>query len=158
MASASKGFTLVELVVVVLLLALLAATALPRFFNVSPQARIAALENLKGGLLSGASLANAKCRFTDGCFESGWASGTITSPDGTSGRMYNGYPTSNATAFASHITKWVDVTGFVVDTSNNLFTDFFPEGNPGVAGCRLRYHYAVALGQAPDVVLSTSDC
>lgn len=56
----TKGFTLIELVVVILVLGIMAAIALPRFVEVAPEARIAALESLRGSLLSGASLANAQ--------------------------------------------------------------------------------------------------
>lgn len=156
--SEQQGFTIVELIVVILLLGILASTALPRFLEVGPQARIAALEGLRGSLLSGASLANAQCRLTDSCYESGWASGTIVSPDGTAGRMYNGYPTSNASSTSSHITKWVEVAGFEVDTNSNLFTDFLSDSAPTPDDCKVRYIYAQTFGEGPSIQLTTTGC
>ncbi len=44
----TKGFTLIELVVVIVVLGLLAVTAMPRFLNFSDSARIASLESLRG--------------------------------------------------------------------------------------------------------------
>ena len=54
------GFTLIELVVVIVILGLLAATALPKFINVTNNARIASLQGVAGGLRSAASLAQAQ--------------------------------------------------------------------------------------------------
>ncbi len=47
------GFTLIELMAVVLILAILAGVALPRFFNYQDQARVAACKGILGGVRSG---------------------------------------------------------------------------------------------------------
>ena len=56
----NKGFTLIELVIVVVLLGLLAVTAIPKFIDLTEQAQQANIEGMAGGFATGVSLARAQ--------------------------------------------------------------------------------------------------
>ena len=58
--SQQKGFTLIELVVVIVILGILAATAAPKFIDLTSDAKTSVMQGVQGSVNSAINLAHAK--------------------------------------------------------------------------------------------------
>lgn len=94
----AKGFTLIELVIVIVILGILAAVAIPKFANLQEDAKKASIEGLRGAVNSAAKIVHAKW------LVAGQPTGNIdldndsgTPNDNVSITNDHGYPTADAT-------------------------------------------------------------
>lgn len=85
----NSGFSLIELVIVVVVLGILAVTALPRFLDVTEEAKNASLEGVAGGFATGVSLTRAQWEAIGRSKEAGK---NVVSYDGS--KLYLTTPTS----------------------------------------------------------------
>ncbi len=114
MQTRQAGFTLIELVVVISILALLAAFALPRFAALQTEARMAKMNGALGSVKAAATLAHALQ------LSQNLAPGSAVTMEGPTGNvaMALGYPT---TALAS-----IGRAAGLVDDLGNAITGYLP--------------------------------
>ena len=146
----SAGFTLIELVIVIVILGILAVTAAPKFLNLQSDARSSTLKGMKAAMESSSSIVYSKAVILGKD-----TSTTPTAVDGIQTKL--GYPT----AAIDGIGAAVDLsTGDWASGATSTGFAFWPADlASGVsASCNVNYEAPEASGSRPTITAKDSGC
>lgn len=153
--SAISGFTLVELVVTIAILAILAASALPRFVNTNQSAINSSLQSMKGTLTANASLMRSKCTVTEGCDgDNVW----YLEDGGQTFQMWRGWPDAGDNLNNNELDVQITYSGFTVSIANSQEHIFKHNSASDPNNCYVKYTESLTYGTPPTVSIVNSGC
>ncbi len=151
------GFTMIELIVVILILGILASIALPKFYNLGGDARLAKIQGVEGSMKSALAIVYSAATVKGIVPAASGAGNTLTMSDGTIVNLAYNWPDAtaggipNAAGFNSGAGANQD--GLNLTYAAGTLT-IYPVGAQASGNCTLTYTAGSAAGTGPTVTLT----
>ena len=145
-SGAQAGFTLIELIVVIVILGILAATAIPKFIDMSTDARVAKMQAAAGAIKAGAALYHAQF-----LVNSDPAKAVVM--EGKTIKDAFGYPA--ATTDGIQEAAGLSVNDYHITIAGTVMT-VAVDSAATRASCSVVYTEPASAGQAPGIVVNAS--
>lgn len=163
-----QGFTLIELVIVIIILGVLAATAAPKFIDIRSDANKSVLQSMGGAILSGSNLVYAKS-IIQGVENQASANVDIDGDGNNDVETTYGYPSADRTNGIANAlalgNDWAygdrfNHSAFVVTSSSIAGFSGITNNNISITGtnCYLTYTPSATSGVLPTVTYTVNDC
>jgi MSHA pilin protein MshA len=149
---AQQGFTIIELIMVIVILGILGAFALPRFADLGADAREATLKGAVAAVRSASAISHSAQ------LAGSLASNASVTLEGVAITMIDGYPTANAAGIfaAAQLSADFDTSGGAA-TAGGVLT-IRVAGAPTPATCSFTYTAATTPGSPAFSVVDASGC
>ncbi len=141
------GFTMIELIMVIVILGILAAVALPRFYDLQTDARVAKMQAALGSIKSAAAIAHSGALVSNKTA----ASGESILMEGATVNLVYGYPDVNETTVASSgiVVAAGGLADYDLTTTAATATVLTIQVDAAHPNCKITYTEAASAGAAP---------
>lgn len=144
--SKQAGFSLIELIVVIIILGVLAVTVAPRFIDIGTEARTAKVTELASVLKSTSDIVYAKCLVDPSCDDN--LNTSFTSFDNRPYRLNRGRPDSGNSLNVDQIDTMIVYDGFTASLETPSITRFSLDNAPDPARCYVDFYDVFPSGPA----------